>query len=128
MFKKIIISIIFLPFLIVPLFCCCIRQAGAATVGEEHCQDEQGSHAAKHDQSKHHSHSCDCAHSFNISLENVTTIQAGLTSGQNFFVPETTVQPFSFASLKGFMHLAYLGPPGRASEVPLYIQQHSLRI
>lgn len=62
MIKKFLTSVIILPLMIVPLFCCCVKQASAATVIEKSCHDDHDSHAANHDQS--HSkdgHLCDCA-------------------------------------------------------------------
>ena len=127
MIKKIFTSIFILSFLVLPLFCCCAQQASAATVGINCCDDKQDAYSEKQDQSEHHSHSCDCSHSLSVSFEKTSAFQIDLPSGQNLFAA-STVQSFSVTALKNSMHLAYLGPPGRAFEVPLYIQQHSLRI
>ena len=129
MFRKIVTSIIVFPFLIVPLLCCCTQPAMASSVGVEHCQDSQDEHSAKHDQSEHHSGSCDCAHTLNASIEKITAFQVVLPSSQSFSADTNLVKPFVVSSLKASIHLAYLGPPlGSATAVPLYTLHHSLRI
>ena len=129
MLQKVISYLIILPLFIVPLFCCCHQEAMAATVGVEHCpDDEDASSATHHDPKSDHDHACNCGHELSATVENFTASHAVLSFVPNF-PPETTfVRPVSVILLKGSTHLAYLGPPGRVSEVPLYIQQHSLRI
>lgn len=129
MFKKFIASILILPFLIVPLFCCCITQVQAAATGVEHCNDDQDEHGATHDHGDHRSsHSCDC-HSISTAAESTPTVHAVLLSFPNFFSAIDVVTLKSAIYLKGFMRFAYLGPPiGIASAVPLYTLYHSLRI
>ncbi len=129
MFKKFIASILILPFLIVPLFCCCITQAQAAAPGVEHCNDDQDEHGATHEHGDHHSsHSCDC-HSYSTAAENAPTVHAALLSFPNFFPTIDVVTLKSATSSKGSLGFAYLGPPiGEASTVPLYTLYHSLRI
>lgn len=129
MLKKCIASILILPFLIVPLFCCCVKQAQAAVTGVEHCQDSDDDHSATHDHADHNSsHTCDC-HSFSTAAENVPTIHVALSSFPHFFPAIDVVAFKSAVYSKDFRSLAYLGPPlGAASAVPFYIQHHSLRI
>ena len=129
MLRKIVFFIIIFSLLIVPLFCCCNQTAMAATVGVEHCHDDEDSpSAAHHDESgSGHDHACNCGHALNAVLENPTPSQITFSFGHNLFSETTSVAPISVTLLKGF-YLAYLGPPGRASAVPLYIQQHSLRL
>ena len=129
MFKKFIASILVLPFLIVPLFCCCITQAQAAATGVEHCNVDQDEHGATNDHADHNSsHSCDC-HSFSTAAENSTVVHAALLSFPNFFPTIDVVAIKSASYLKSSMNLAYLGPPiGAASAVPFYTLYHSLRI
>ena len=128
MFRKIIASILILPFLIVPLFCCCVQQAEAAATGVEHCQDSDD-HSATHDHADHNSsHTCDC-HSFSTPAENITTINIAFLSFPNFFPAIDVLALKSADYFKTSMRLAYLGPPiGVSSTVPLYIRHHSLRI
>ena len=130
MLKKIFISIIVLPLLIVPLFCACTQQASASIIGVEHCHDdEDSSSATHHDESgPGHEHACNCGHALNAVFEKPTTSQAVLSFAPNSFPVPIFIEPASVVLLKGSMHLAYLGPPGRAFEVPLYTQYHSLRI
>ena len=131
MLKKLIASILIIPFLIVPLICCC-SQAQAASLGVGHCDtDSDHSTSAHHEDSKaaDHSHApCDC-HSFSAVGESLTIFQVGFSLSKNFFPDTAFIEPISVTLLKGSMNLAYLGPPlGKASTVPLYIQYHSLRI
>lgn len=129
MIKKIITSIIVLPLLIVPLFCCCIKQASAATIGEEHCHDTQDSHSAKHDQSESkQSHSCDCSQLLSAAGENSIALHSDNSSQQQIPFQAAFVELFSVVPLKGALYLAYLGPPGGSSAVPFYTLYHSLRI
>ncbi len=131
MIKKIVSSIIILPLLIVPLFCCCFNQASAATVGEEHCQDSKDSHAVDHDKSKStHSHSCDCSQILSTTGDNLNAaIHSDISFQHKLSFETTSIESFSFSSLKGSMRLAYSGPPiGASSAVPLYTLYHSLRI
>lgn len=129
MINKVITSIIILPLLIVPLFCCCIKEASAATVGEEHCHDVKDSHSTNHEQSNsENAHSCDCSQLLSTTGDHSATIQADFVSQQQFSIAPSLVEPFSIVSLKGSLCLAYLGPPGRQSAVPFYTLYHSLRI
>ena len=131
MLRRIVSFIIFFPLLIVPLFCCCNQTAMAATVEVEHCHDDENpSSAAHHDESNSdHDHACNCGHASNAVLENPTPFQIIFSFGHNSFPETTFIEPLSIVLLKGSMHTAYLGPPlGKAYAVPLYIQQHSLRI
>lgn len=130
MIKKLIVSIIFLPLLFVPLFCCCVKGASAATVGEEHCQDDQDSHSANQDQSdSKHAHSCDCSQVLSTVGDQLIISHPDFSSQQNFSFQTTSIEPFSVISLKSSMRLAYLGPPiGNIFAVPLYTLYHSLRI
>ena len=129
MLRKVISYIIIFPLLIVPLFCCCNQEAMAATIGVQHCPDDEDSSSATHHDSKSdHDHACNCGHELSATLENFTASHAVVSFAPNFF-PETTFVKFlSVVLLKGSTHLAYLGPPGRSFEVPLYTLYHSLRI
>ena len=128
MFRKIIASLIIFPLLIVPLFCCCIKQAHADTE-VEHCNDSDADHSATHDHADHNSsHSCDC-HSFSTAVETVAIIHIAFSSFPNVFPAIDVVPLKSLTYLKGSVGLASLGPPiGVSSAVPLYIKFHSLRI
>ena len=129
MLRKVVFSIIVLPLLIVPLFCCCNQEAMAATVGIEHCHDDEDSHSADHSDSKSdHDHACNCGHALSAALENLTTSHVTLSFVPNAFPEVTSVRPVSVVLLKGSIHVAYLGPPSRAFDVPLYTLYHSLRI
>ena len=130
MVRKIFSFIFILSLLIVPLFCCCHTEAVAATLGVEHCHDDADSHSANHDASKSdHDCSCNCGHELNAALENSSTLQADFSFGHNYYPEITVLIPKSITLLKGSVHLAYLGPPlGEAYVVPLYIQQHTIRI
>ena len=129
MFRKVVSCLVIFPLFIVPLFCSCVQRAEAGTVGVEHCHDDEGSHSAKHDDSKaDHDHACNCDHALNAALENLTASQVSFSFAHNFFSKTIFLEPISVILLKGSTYLTYLGPPGKASEVPLYIQQHSLRI
>ncbi|MBF0504741.1 MAG: hypothetical protein HQL14_06520 [Candidatus Omnitrophica bacterium] len=127
MISKIVAFSIVLPLLIVPFFCSCVQKVEAASVGVEHCPDDDGdAQSAKHDDSKadHHSHFCNCIHTL---FANITTFRLNLSFVHNGFSEIKFEEPV-FA-LKTSINFAYLGPPlGILSEVPLYIQQHSLRI
>ena len=128
MFKRFIASILILPFLIVPLFCCCITQAQAGATGVEHCNDDQDKHGTTHEHGdQHSSHSCDCQ-SYSTAAENAPTVHVALLSFPNSFPAIDVVSLKSVAYSKGFMRLAYLGPPIGISAVPLYTLYHSLRI
>jgi hypothetical protein len=129
MIKKLVVSLIVLPLLIVPLFCCCIKQASAATVGEDHCQNSQDEHGATSGHADHNSsHSCDC-HSFSTAAENPQTVSIAFLSVQKLFPSVDFTEFRQTIFTKGSMRLAYLGPPiGVLSEVPLYTLYHSLRI
>ena len=129
MLRKIVSFIIVFPLLIVPLFCSCVQKVEAGTVGVEHCSHDEDSHSAKHDESQsEHGHSCNCDHALNVAIENLTTSQANFSFVPNFSPVSIFIEPVSVVLLKGSMHLAYLGPPGKSSAVPFYIQYHSLRI
>ena len=127
MLRKIVFFIIVLPLVVVPLFCSCGQKVEAATVGVEHCQDDGGgANSANHDASKadHHKHLCNCAQAV---LANITTFRLSFSFVHNSF--SETVFAEAIPALRTPVHFAYLGPPlGNSSEVPLYIQQHSLRI
>ncbi len=129
MLKKCIASILILPFLVVPLFCCCVKTAEAGTTGVEHCNESQDEQETTHDHADHNSsHSCDC-HSYSTAAENAPTVHVALLSFSNFFPAIDVVSLKSVVYPKGSMRLAYLGPPiGNASAVPLYTLYHSLRI
>ena len=113
-----------------PLLCCCDQEAVAATFGVDHCHDEQDSHSTKHDGSNSdHDCSCNCGHELNAVLENSTTLQTPTLFKQHSFSKIVFIEPISVILLKGSINPAYLGPPlGKAYIVPLYIQQHNLRI
>ena len=130
MLRKIVSFVIILPLLIVPLLCCCNQTAMAATVEVEHCHDDEDSPSTtRHDESgSDHDDACNCGHALNAVLENLTTSQVTFLFGHNYFPEITSIEPISVVLLKGSIYPAYLGPPGRSSEVPLYIHQHSLRI
>ena len=129
MLRKIVSFIIVLPLLIIPLFCCCNQEAEAAVVGGEYYHNNEDSHSAKHNDSKSdHDHNCNCGHALNAIFENLTTSKLSLLFAHNFFPETTFAQSLSVVLFKANIYFAYLGPPGRPSEVPLYIQQHSLRI
>lgn len=128
--RKVVFSIIAIPLLIVPLFCSCVQKVEAATVGVEHCNDDDGdAHSVNHNDSKadHQDQNCDCGHASNAVLENATISQLSFSSVHNSFFETAFIEPKS--APKHFIYFAYLGPPlGKSSKVPLYIQQHSLRI
>ena len=125
MLRKILSFLIIFPLVIVPLFCSCVQNVEAATVGVDH--DDEGTASTKHDGSKPgHAHSCDCGHAQNAVLENITTSKISFSFVHNSFPGTTFIKPISV--LRTPIHIAYLGPPGRAFEIPLYTQQHSLRI
>ena len=131
MFKNLIVSFLILPFLVVPLFCCCINSAQAATATVAHCEDsDHGSTTDHHKNSDtDHSHaSCDC-HSLSTAAENGSSIQIAIPhfSGDFFTTSDTLELGFTLVS-KGSLRTAYLGPPGGSSAVPLYTLYHSLRI
>ena len=129
MLRKAISYLIILPLLFIPLFCCCHQEAIAATVGVEHCHDDEASSATHHDSKSDHDHSCDCNHELSTTLENFVSSHAVVTFTPNFFPETTFVKSFSVILLIGSMRLAYLGPPlGSATAVPLYTLHHSLRI
>ena len=129
MMKQLIASIIILPFFIVPLFCCCIKQASAATVGKEHCHNAQDSHSTNHEQSNsENAHSCECPQLLSTAGDQPVTIQADFAYQQQFSIAPTLVELFSVISLKGSLRLAYLDPPSGQSAVPFYTLYHSLRI
>lgn len=116
MLRKIVFALIVLPLLTVPFFCSCEQKAQAAGVGVMHCHD--------HAKADHHSHICICARSI---LENITTYRLNLSLGHHGFAEILLTEPAS--ALKTTIHLAYLGPPlDFSSQVPRYIQHHSLRI
>lgn len=129
MFKKFIVPVLILPFLIVPLFCCCTTQVQADATGVEHCNDDQDEHGTTHEHGDHHSsNSCDC-HSYSIAAENAPIVHVALLSFPNSFPTIDIISLKSVAYPKGSMRFAYLGPPiGKASTVPLYTLYHSLRI
>ena len=128
MLRKAVSFLILFPLLIVPLFCSCVQKVEAASIVKDDCCDGD-SHSAKHDESKSgHAHSCDCGHAQNAVFENLTTSQIHFSSPYNFFSGVVSINPVSITLLKGSIHLAYLGPPGIASEIPLYILQRSFRI
>lgn len=126
MFRKILSSVIILPLLVVPLFCCCIKQVHAS--GVEHCQDQdEHSGTSHHSDADHSTNNCDCR-SLSIAVENTATFQVALLAFHSFFATLDGEGP-SLTFTKGSLRLAYLGPPlGSQSAVPLYIQYHSLRI
>lgn len=129
MIKKFLTSVIILPLMIVPLFCCCVKQASAATVIEKSCHDDHDSHAANHDQS--HSkdgHLCDCAQLLSTTGDQSVVFNSNFLSKFQISFDSISAEPFSVVSLKGSMRMAYLGPPGNSSAVPLYTLYHSLRI
>ena len=130
MLKKLIASILIIPFLIVPLICCC-SQAQAASLGVGHCDtDSDHSTSAHHEDSKtaDHSHApCDC-HSLGTAAEKVATDKIIFLSFQSFFPNVDLVALNRIVFSKGSRSLAYLGPPGKAFTVPLYTLYHSLRI
>lgn len=128
MFKKFVASILILPFLIVPLFCVC-KTAQAAPLGVEHCQDGDDDSADHHEHSKaDHAHaSCDC-HSLSTVAENTPTAHISFLSFPNLFPAVDVTALKSAIHFKGPVHIAYLGPLGVSSAVPLYTLYHSLRI
>ncbi len=130
MIRRIVSFIVILPLLIVPLFCCCIQKAEAATVGMGHCHDDDGdAHSAKHDESKaDHDHACNCGHTSSSVLENISTSQISFLFAHSSFPAITFIKPISIVLLKGSSYPTYLGPPGSSSAVPLYTLYHSLRI
>ena len=129
MFMKFIASILILRFLIVPLVCCCMKQAQAAISGVECCDDSKDEHGATHEHADHHSssNSCDC-HSFSTAAENASTVHVAVLSFFNSYLAIDVLALKSVTFLKGSMRMAYLGPPGGPSTVPLYTLYHSLRI
>ena len=98
-------------------------------MGVENCSHDEDSSSAKHDESKSdHHHQCNCDHALSAALENLTTSQASLSFVPNLFPGSILTAPVSAVLLKGSIHVAYLGPPGQAVDVPLYTLYHSLRI
>ena len=131
MIRKIVVSIVIFPLLILPLFCCCIKQAQAAVPQVAPCHNSQATDVVtKNDHSKaKHSHSCDCPQSLGSVADNVSTANVAFLSFQKFF-PSLDFQETRITNLsRTSIHLAYLGPPiGVSAVVPLYIKYHSLRI
>jgi hypothetical protein len=129
MFKKVVSAVIILPFLVVLMLCCCVSQASATISKDNHCHDTKSNHAQHPDNSKsNQSHSCECLQSFNAADENAITVLSDSFSLLKINYQKTSPETFSLDSSNGSLQLAYLGPPGVASEIPLYTLYHSLRI
>ncbi len=132
MLRKLFSFIIVLPLIAVPLFCSC-TSAFATIIGGEHFDDDNDSSKVvnrpqgPHDQG-HHSHQCSCSHSL-IPGEVPVLSHISFASAGHFFL-ESNINALQSAIFpKGPIDYSYLGPPlGISTVVPLYIQQHSLRI
>ena len=107
----------------VSVFCCCtVKPAHAFSVTQHRPPCHQ-----HHDKADKNSSDCSCCTAKLIQADNVVPVYIlpTITFLNDFINPSVLTSKFS----KGVLVVLYdTGPPGLVGDVPLYIQQHSLRV